>query len=154
MEKILVSACFLGQRVRYDAQANYLLDNHFNRWQTEGRIVSICPEVSGGLSIPRDPAEIIPLSNSIITIKKHDVTAEFTRGAQHALNLCLKENIHYALLKEYSPSCGSEAIYDGTFSNETVAGQGVTSKLLREHGIKVFSEQNIAELALCLMDNE
>ena len=141
MEKILVSGCFLGEKVRYDAKLVPLTNTIFKDWQSEGRLVSICPEVAGGLPIPRESAEII--ATKVITTNGVDVTDAFTTGAQRALAICLKKNIHFALLKESSPSCGSSNIYDGSFTHNKIIGQGITTALLRRHGIEVFSEDNI-----------
>lgn len=151
MDKILISACFLGDKVRYDGEANLLEHSLIKLWQQQGRLLSICPEVSGGLSIPRPPAEITK-NGAIVTCNGNDVSREFLKGAQQALALCQTYKIKYALLKESSPSCGSTTIYDGSFSKTKIFGVGVTSNLLKQHGIKVFSEQMITELARELDD--
>ena len=145
MQKILVSACLLGEKVRYDGEAqqqNHLVLKH---WQQQGRIISTCPAVTGGLSIPRPPAEI-QQDSRIITQQGVDVSQQFLQGANLALTLCKKYQIYYALLKESSPSCGSRTIYDGSFSNKKIGGMGVTAQLLRKNHIQVFSEHQIDEL--------
>ena len=146
MNKILISACLLGDKVRYDGGSQFLFNENLQRWHQQGRLVSICPEVSGGLSIPRDPAEIQHHSQQIITVKEVNVTAQFLLGAESALKLCQHHNIRYAIMKESSPSCGSTKVYDGSFSGSKIAGEGITSALLRKHGIAVYSEETIAEL--------
>jgi uncharacterized protein YbbK (DUF523 family) len=151
MDRIFISACFMGENVRYDGGHQSLL-NHalfaetIETWKQEKRLLSGCPECLGGLPVPRDPAEIQQESQKIITVNNTDVTESFHQGALKALDLCLKHNIKYALLKESSPSCGSHTIYDGTFSNTKISGQGVTAQLLIQHNIQVFSEKNIADL--------
>lgn len=151
MEKVLVSACFLGNPVRYngtdlnvaekvDTQAQAILDT----WAKEGRIVSICPEVSGGLPTPRPPAEL-QLDGRVVDDTGEDVSSEFLKGAENALALCERFNIKVAVLTESSPSCGSTLVYDGHFSNTKIPGQGITAKLLSEHGIKVFSQFSLEE---------
>lgn len=144
MQKILVSACLLGMKVRYDGgdceQNNVLLHN----WLKLGKIVTICPEMAGGLPAPRPPAEII--DSKVITNLGIDVTAEFNKGAQLALELCQKHQIKFALLKSRSPSCGNQQIYDGTFTRTLLDGQGITAKLLTQNGIKVFNETQIDKL--------
>lgn len=153
MDKILISSCFLGNKVRYDGGDNLLTDATLLLWQKEQRLVVICPELAGGLSTPRPPAELQNENSRILvkTITGQDVTNEFEQGANKALMLCQKHNIRYALLKESSPSCGSTTIYNGKFSQQKIPGQGITSALLRANGIKVFSEKNlpllIAELS-------
>lgn len=146
MEKILISACFLGENVRYNAKPKALFHPIITKWHEQNRLVAICPEVSGGLSTPRPPAEFNTLQNKVITIKGDDVTAAFNLGAQKALQLCLSQNIKFALLKESSPSCGSNNVYDGSFQQQKIAGEGITTKLLREHGIQVFSETTLTQL--------
>ncbi len=147
MKKILISACFLGEKVRYDGQTNTLLHKIILQWKNEDRLISICPEVVGGLAIPRDPAEIKQATEiQVITQQGDNVTDAFYRGANAALSLCLQNKICFALLKESSPSCGSSTIYDGSFSKIKMKGEGITTGLLRKHGIAVFSENNIESL--------
>lgn len=146
-DKILVSRCFLGENVRYNNETIPLNHPLLTLWQQQSRIVAICPEVSGGLSVPREPAEQQPNSDEIITISGVNVSGQFNFGAKQALILCQQHNIRFAVLKESSPSCGSTLIYDGSFSNKKITGQGVTCKMLSQEGIKVFSEKNLQELA-------
>ncbi|QOL26288.1 DUF523 domain-containing protein [Thalassotalea sp. LPB0316] len=146
MEKILISSCLLGQPVRYDGQSKPLAQNIIQTWQQQGRLVNICPEVAGGLSVPRAPAEYNPTSQKVKTCDGEDVTQAFIEGAHRALTLCLKHGIRYALLKESSPSCGSNLVYDGSFSQRKVAGMGITAKLLSDNGIQVFSEETLDQL--------
>lgn len=145
-EKIFISACFLGDKVRYDGKHQALANSILSSWGKQNRLVRGCPECLGGLPVPREPAEIQQNSSMIIDVKGNNVTQAFILGAQKTLDICLKENIKYALLKESSPSCGSNSIYDGTFSNNKIKGKGVTAQLLHQHGIKVYSENNIDEL--------
>lgn len=158
MEKILISACFLNNLVRYDGTAYDVKNklgiealNTITRWQEQGRLVALCPEMSGGLPVPRPAAEIIQIDalqiNSIpreltqvMTITGVNVTDEFHAGAQVALARCQQQNIKMAVLTESSPSCGSSTIYNGQFSAKKIAGEGVTTALLRQNGIQVFSQ--------------
>ncbi|TKB45383.1 DUF523 domain-containing protein [Thalassotalea mangrovi] len=144
MQKILISSCFLGNKVRYDGQAKSLLHPQLQTWQQQGRLVVICPEVAGDLPVPRPRAE--QSGDKVIDEFGNDVTRAFTQGAAKALALCQQQGIRLALLKEYSPSCGANMIYDGTFSGTRIAGMGVTAKLLSEHKIQVFSEQTLEQL--------
>lgn len=144
MEKILVSACLLGEKVRYDGAGKTLSHDIWQKWQDEGRLVSICPEVSGGLPVPRLPAEMTD-EDTVINTKGEDVTDAFVAGAEQTLRLAQKHNIHLAVLKENSPSCGSHFIYDGTFSGTKKTGQGITAARLRKNGIKVFSENELEQ---------
>lgn len=153
MERVLVSACLLGRRVRYDGGAKSLASEILAQWQAEGRIVAVCPEVDAGLPTPRAPAEIIAgdgggvLAGSAQVVDRDgaDLTEVFRQGASLALQLCREHAIKVAVLTEHSPSCGSTQIYDGSFSGEKRAGAGVTAALLRQHGVHVFGQQDIVE---------
>lgn len=147
MEKILVSACLMGDFVRYDGGHQQLVNQTFDRWQREGRLVKVCPEVAGGLPVPRAPAEKLLNDNLVIDISGKDVTQAFNNGANKALAICLEQKIKYALLKESSPSCGSNTIYDGSFTGKKISGMGITTALLRKHGIEVYSENTVLALA-------
>lgn len=143
--KILISACLLGMPVRYDGQSKGVVSHWLQGLGAEGRLLPFCPEVAGGLPTPRPPAE--RQGERVITQGGEDVTTEFLRGAQLALALCQREGIRLALLKEGSPSCGSGRIYNGQFTGVSMAGEGCTTALLRRHGIDVFSEDQLAQLA-------
>ena len=143
--KLLVSACLLGDPVRYDGQAQRLADPSLRVWQQAGMLVPFCPEVAGGLPTPRPAAEC-QADGRILTGSGEDVTVAFRRGAEAALALCRREGIECALLKERSPSCGSQRIYDGRFRGVTLSGEGITANLLRQQGIRVFSEEQLDEL--------
>lgn len=156
MDKVLVSACLLGQPVRYNGVGKPLAHSLLDRWQAEGRIVSICPEVMAGFAIPRAPAEIASgadgdavLSGSarVIDTTGTDVTSRFIEGARIALRIARENDCRFALLIDGSPSCGSGMIYDGSFSGQKHAGSGVTVALLRANGIEVFSDGEIEALA-------
>jgi len=143
--KILVSACLLGCPVRYDAQSKPVNHPLLQRWHANGWLVPFCPEQAGGLPTPRPAAEL-QQDGRVMTGEGKDVTAPFLKGAEQALALCQQQKIRYALLKESSPSCGSNNIYDGHFRGKKIPGEGMTSHLLRTHGIRIFSEQQIDEL--------
>ncbi len=151
MEKILISACLAGDLVRYDGKQKRIQDKVFIKWLQQGRLVKVCPEVSGGLSTPRPPAQIVGGKGldvicgnaKVQSIDGEDVTKEFLIGAELALNVAQENNIHIAILKEKSPSCGVSQIYDGSFSGIKIPGSGVTSALLRKNGIQVFSEHQL-----------
>ena len=150
--KILVSACLLGQAVRYDGAAKPLRHPILERWQGEGRIVPICPEVTAGFAIPRPPAEIAAgadvLDGRAIVHEAGggDVTALFVAGAEAALSSARAENCRFALLIDGSPSCGSGFVYDGSFTGRRHAGVGVTTALLRRNGIAVYAPAEIEAL--------
>ncbi|MGW5875947.1 DUF523 domain-containing protein [Nocardiopsis terrae] len=156
MRKVLVSACLMGRRVRYDGQAKPVGDDTVTRWREEGRLVVHCPEIAGGLPVPRPPAEIEPGADAadvlagrarILTPEGADVTGPFVSGARSALATARSQGVVVALLKESSPSCGLHEVYDGTFEGRKVPGEGVTAHLLREHGVAVFNENEVARAA-------
>lgn len=148
VHKVLVSACLLGQPVRYDGQSKGIVSDWLQTLGAEGRALAFCPEVAGGLPTPRPPAE--RQGELVMTASGLDVTVEFARGAALALATCQQQGIRFALLKEGSPSCGSGRIYNGRFEGQSVAGEGMTTALLRRHGIRVFSEDQLPELVSAL----
>jgi len=143
--KVVVSSCLLGSPVRYDGGDKKSNHPVLQRWIDEGRIVSVCPEMLGGLGTPRPPAEIVPGTTRVITNSGVDVTAQFHAGAQAALDAANTNAVRVAVLKEGSPSCGSTYVYDATFTSTRLAGEGITTALLRSRGIVVFSENQLDE---------
>lgn len=150
---ILVSACLLGSKVRYDGSDKASGNDALTDWLARGQVIPVCPEVAGGLGVPRLPAEIqqgdgaavLAQQAQVLDAAGADVTAAFVSGAQQALALAQAHNIQVAILKARSPSCGNTEIYDGTFSKALRAGQGVAAAWLTQHGIKVFNETEIDE---------
>jgi len=149
MKKVMVSACLLGEPVRYDGASVPVRHPVLARWLQEGRVVPCCPEVAGGLPVPRPPAEIeggagggavLAGRARILDREGRDVTAPFRAGAEAALALARAEGVVLAVLKEGSPSCGSALIHDGAFGGHRVPGEGLTAALLRGAGIPVFNE--------------
>ncbi len=159
MDRILTSACLLGRPVRHDGGAKLMDDDRLRRWQAEGRLVPVCPEVLAGFPTPRPAAEIeagrggaavLDGDAGVVEATGRDVTAAFRRGAEAALALARENGCRFALLTDGSPSCGSGFVHAGAFDGETVPGAGVTAALLRRHGVRVFSETEIADLAKAL----
>ena len=145
MIRVLVSACLLGEEVRYNG-ASALVESHvLAQWLAEGRVVPFCPEVAGGLGVPRPAAERV--GNRVLTRTGEDVTEHFQKGARAALDAAMAQHVRLAILKDGSPSCGSGAIHDGTFTGATRPGMGVTAALLEQNGIRVFSEAELHDAA-------
>ena len=141
MENILISACLLGIACRYDGESkNYDLGKLAEQYN----LVPFCPEIYGGLPTPRIPSEIA--GDRIVNKEGEDVTAQYRKGAEEALRLCKILDIKKAVLKEKSPSCGKGRVYDGSFTRSLIHGDGVTVKLLKEHGIEVFTENEINKI--------
>ena len=142
MERILISACLVGDNVKYDGgnNKNPLIEKLLEKYE----LVPFCPEVEGGLPTPRHPSE--QRGEQVINDIDEDVTDEFNKGADLALNICVYLKIKKAILKERSPSCGVHSIYDGTFSHKVIPGSGVTAALLKRKGIDVYNEDEIPML--------
>jgi uncharacterized protein YbbK (DUF523 family) len=133
--KILISACLVGRRVRYDAKIkSYDLDK-FSSYE----LIPCCPEVDGGLSTPRPPSEIQP-DGKIINTQGKDVSNAFNKGAKIALDLAKQHQVKFAVLKSKSPSCSNKIVYNGSFSGVLKEGKGITVQLLESNGIKVLNE--------------
>ena len=152
MRKILISSCLLGRPVRYDGSSKRMHHRQLDIWMQEGRLVPICPEVAAGLPTPRPPSEIEggKTADDVLEYTGHvfeqdgtDVSTEFRIGAGLALEIARTNGCQFALLKENSPSCGSNTIYSGSFNGQTRDGQGITAALLAQNGIAVFSEYEI-----------
>ena len=141
-EKLLVSACFLSDGYKYSGGSNYNLD--IVQLQDKYDFVLICPEVFGGLTVPRNPSEIV--GDKVLSNAGVDVTYEFNKGALKALELAKENNCTKALLKAKSPSCGKNLIYDGTFTHTITKGSGVAVRLLEANGITVFTEEELYKL--------
>lgn len=159
--KILVSACLLGHAVRYDGKGKPLAHAALDRWRRQGRVVTICPEMAAGMSVPRPPAEIENGMNGedvlagrarVLEVTGGDVTAEFVAGAHKALAFAREHGCRHALLIDGSPSCGSGFIYDGSFAGRKQAGNGVTAALMARAGIAVFSDREIEALEASLAE--
>ena len=141
MEKILISACLIGDKTRYDGKSSYnpLVKELLEKYE----LVPFCSEVEGGLPTPRKPSEIV--KDKVVNLDGKDVTRNYQKGAELALNICKYLHIKVAILKDGSPACGVHQIHDGKFSGKKIKGMGITASLLSKNGIKVISEDEIAE---------
>jgi uncharacterized protein YbbK (DUF523 family) len=154
LETILVSACLAGESVRYNGSALQTDSQWLGVLAGEHKFLSFCPEVAAGLPVPRACAEIVG-GNGCDVLRERaevrdaqgmDLSCIFRIAAAKTLEICRKNGISVAIMAENSPSCGSNTIYDGSFSGRRKAGMGVTAALLVEHGIKVFSQDQIEAL--------
>ena len=149
---ILISACLAGLKVRYNGTDS--LDERIQQFVLENKAVTVCPELMGGFSTPREPAEIVGgdgedvLDGRAKVVEKsgRDVTELYLKGANATLQKALEVGATKVILKEYSPSCGSAMIYNGDFNSTKLVGVGVTTALLRRNNIAVFSEEDFSEL--------
>lgn len=138
MEKILVSACLLGVNCKYNGENNY--NEKVLNYLKDKEVIPICPEIMGGLPTPRIPSEI--RNQKVFNEKGEDLTLNFIKGAEETLKLAKLFNVKKALLKAKSPSCGYKKIYDGTFSNTLIDGNGITAELLKNNGIDIITEKD------------
>ena len=148
-EPILLSACLAGIPCTHAAEAKT------RAWAlklvAEGRAVTVCPEVAGGLPVPRSEAEIdggaggdvLDGNARVVGVDGKDVTANYLSGAEAALAAARRSGARLAILKARSPSCGCGAIYDGTFTGSLVPGDGVTSAALKREGLDVLTDEDV-----------
>lgn len=138
---ILVSHCFLGEPCRYDGASR--LDRQIIELHRAGHnLIPVCPEVLGGLDVPRSPAEIQP-DGRVLTRDGEDVTAAYRAGAERAVEIAKENGCTIAILKARSPSCGCGEIYDGTFTHTLKTGWGVAARLLEDAGLEVMDEEHL-----------
>lgn len=138
---VIVSACLLGLKCRYDGKEVSNLE--VLKIKDNYSLIPLCPEQLGGLATPRPPAEI--KNGKVINKLAYDVTEEYKKGAEEALKLAKIFDCKYAILKDRSPSCGCGQIYDGTFSGKLVPGNGITTELFLQNGIKVLGESEFSD---------
>lgn len=141
-EKIIVSSCLLGNKVRYNKESR--LEKGILKLKKKYTLIPMCPEVIGGLSIPRDPSEIV--GTRVLSIKGLDVTKEYEKGADYLVSYAKKHNIKACILKSKSPACGRDKVYDGTFTGRLINGRGLAAKALMDSGIKVYTENDYSIL--------
>lgn len=141
MKKILISACLVGDKTRYDGKGCYepLVKDLMDKYE----LVPFCPEVESGLTIPRKPSEI--KKDKVLSKDGKDLTKSFLKGAELAWNICNYLGINIAILKDGSPSCGVHQIHSGNFDEKLVPGKGITTAYLISKGVRVISEKEIEE---------
>ena len=152
MHRILVSGCLNGRPIRFNSTSVTVESTIWDRWASEGLLVSFCPELAAGFPVPRPPAEIVDSTarvvldggGRVIEDNGTDVTDPFVEGARLAVARAVAEGCVMAVLTDGSPSCGTTYVYDGTFTGGTIEGMGVTAQLLQDQGLAVFPEDRIA----------
>jgi uncharacterized protein YbbK (DUF523 family) len=137
MEALLISACLIGFNCKYSGGNNALPPEVLTALRERYRLIPVCPEAAGGLPTPRVPSE--RRGDSVVTRDGRDVTAPFRRGAEIAGRLAERFGARLALLKSCSPSCGSGAVYDGSFTGTLTPGDGVTTEYLKNKNLIIFS---------------
>lgn len=146
---ILVSACLLGHKVKYDGGEN--AHDLLLKYNARGRFIAICPECMAHLPVPRPPMEIeggvgkkvLAGKAKVCDAYGRDTSAYFAEGARQVLEMAQAYRVKVAILKESSPSCGVHTVYDGSFLGKKVKGMGVTTALLMGNGIRVYSEKDV-----------
>ena len=134
-----ISRCLVGDNCTYRGDSNLIEELK----SLKEEAILVCPEVLGGLPIPRDPAEIVSESPlKVMTVKGEDVTKEYVEGAKKALDYLLENNVDTVIVKSNSPSCGAGIIYDGTYSHKKIKGDGVFVRLLRQNNIQVYTAED------------
>lgn len=148
--KILISACLLGENCKYngDNNANVICADELAKLRQIYELIAVCPECLGGLTTPREPAEICANGRVITKFSGRDVTREFLLGAQICADIARENGCKIAVLKERSPSCGSGEIYDGSFTGRLISGDGIAAAALKKLSVRIVGESALAKLNL------
>lgn len=141
MQNVLISACLLGVDCKYNGSNNKLDDEIIHSLKVKYNLIPVCPEIMGGLPTPRNPVEI--KDGKVFDYDGEEFTEEFEKGSDEVVKLAKLYNPTIAILKENSPSCGSNYIYDGTFNNKKIKGMGITARKLSEEYVRLFNEENV-----------
>ncbi|MBD7910088.1 DUF523 domain-containing protein [Clostridium cibarium] len=148
----LISACLCGVNCKYSGKNN--LNKDCVKLLEQGEAILICPEQLGGLTTPRKPAEIIGGTarsivedgiGKVVTSEGEDVTESFIKGAEETIKIAKTSGTIAAILKEGSPSCGCNYIYDGSFCGSKIAGEGITAYILKRSGVDILSDKEYSE---------
>jgi uncharacterized protein YbbK (DUF523 family) len=144
----IISACLCGVNCKYNGKNN--LNERCLKLFREGKAVLVCPEQLGGLQTPRNPVEldstaskVLEGNGKVLSNESEDVTKQFVNGAYETLKIAKELGATKAILKEGSPSCGVNFVYDGTFTGNKIKGKGITALLLENEGITVFSDEDL-----------
>ena len=140
---ILISRCLLGFPCRYDGKAykKESLLELVNTYKNVHNFIAVCPEVESGMEVPRLPCEIV--GDRVLNSNGEDKTLYFKQGAKIAYDRAKESNVKLAILKSNSPSCGVRYVYDGTFSNKIVPGNGISVRELIKLGVLVVTENDL-----------
>ena len=135
--KIGISACLLGDKVRFDGKDKRneklikLLKNH--------EIIKICPEIESGFPIPHLPIEL--KNNKAYTKDNKDVTKQLIKGSNKTYQII--KDCDLIILKTKSPSCGYQKIYDGSFTNKLIKGNGIFTQICIDNNKKIYTDEDI-----------
>ncbi len=148
--KIMVSACLLGQNCKYNGGNN--LNEKVMRLLRSHEVIPVCPEIAGGLPVPRTPCEIV--NGEILSAKGESKDREFRKGAAECLGIAKEKDIDLAILQSRSPSCGVKQVYDGSFSGKLIDGMGVFASMLKENGFRVIDAEDLPETLFQVLHGE
>lgn len=136
--KIIVSACLLGKRCKYNGGDNYRQEVvDFCRGK---EVIPVCPEIEAGMPCPRPPVEIV--DGKVTDCHGKDVDKKYRKGVEKVLKEIGDTPVALAVLKSRSPTCGVHEIYDGTFTGRKIKGSGILAEALRNKGIPVIDEED------------
>lgn len=141
MQNVLISACLLGVDCKYNGSNNKLDDKIIHSLKEKYNLIPVCPEIMGGMPTPRNPVEIS--DGKVFDYDGEEFTKEFEKGSEEVVKLAKLYDATIAILKENSPSCGSNYIYDGTFNHQKIKGMGIAAHKLSKENIKLFTEENV-----------
>lgn len=141
MQNVLISACLLGVDCKYNGSNNKLDDEIIHSLKEKYNLIPVCPEIMGGMPTPRNPVEIS--DGKVFDYDGEEFTKEFEKGSEEVVKLAKLYDATIAILKENSPSCGSNYIYDGTFNHQKIKGKGIAAHKLSKENIKLFTEENV-----------
>lgn len=135
----MVSACLIGQKVKYNGGDNY--SEKLMKFLEGHEVIPVCPEVAGGLPVPRASCEMV--NGIVMNTEGESKDREFREGALKCLAIAKEKQIDLAILQSRSPSCGVKMIYDGTFSGKLIPGSGIFATMLKDAGFKVMDVEDI-----------
>ncbi|MDD5747326.1 MAG: DUF523 domain-containing protein [Candidatus Omnitrophica bacterium] len=148
----MVSACLAGDRCRYNGKSR--TDPRIKILRKKNEAIAVCPEVLGGLSVPRLPCEIsggdgrdvVCGKARVVTSAGEDVTPALLKGAAAALRQAKEHKVRLAILKTKSAACGCGKIYDGSFNDVLRDGNGILTVLLQQAGIRVITDEDFLRM--------
>ena len=136
-QKILVSACLLGENCKYNGGNNFA--PAVAEFLKGREVLTICPEMMAGMGCPRTPIEIV--DGVLMDRDGNNVDEAMRKAVAQAMEWIRKENIQCAILQSRSPTCGVNQVYDGTFSGKLIAGSGIFAQALKDEGYQVLDAE-------------
>lgn len=138
-KKVLVSACLLGRNCKYNGGNNY--SEKVMQFLKDKEVIEVCPEVAGGLPVPRPSVEFV--NGVAMNRNGENVDRYFREGVRRVMEQIRGMEIELAVLQPRSPSCGARQVYDGSFTGTLIPGEGLLARALREAGIPVIEASEL-----------